>query len=77
MTAEYQRDEQKRETLTNLSPLINTVKILIRLSHNIDILSEKEYIWCQSELQEIGNMLGGWIRSIKDKPQQRIQQETR
>jgi len=41
------------------------LKTLIRLAKEIKSLNIKKYIILEKELQEIGRMIGGWIRSIK------------
>lgn len=64
MKAEYLSKEKKKEALLEISPHFDTVKILIRLSRNLDIIPEHEYIKLEENLQEIGKMLGGWIRSL-------------
>ena len=64
MKAEYLSGEKKKQALLEISPLFDTVKILIRLTHNLSIIPEHEYIKLEENLQEIGKMLGGWIRSL-------------
>jgi len=63
-TAEYQSAMDKRLTLEKISRKINSVKILVRLTNSLQIIDEKIYIKMESDLQEIGRMLGGWIRSL-------------
>jgi hypothetical protein len=41
------------------------LKILLRLSKDNQCLREKDYLSLQDHLQEIGKMLGGWIRASK------------
>ncbi len=62
--AEYLDFQRKRALLNSLSPTLDTIKILVRLANSLDILPDKHSIPIQGELQEIGKMLGGWIRSI-------------
>jgi len=63
--AQYQKNYQKKYALEKASQSLNTVKILIRLSHDLDIIDQKTYLYLENELQEIGCMLGGWIKSIR------------
>ena len=44
---------------------LDLLKILLRLAKDIQCLNNKRYIQLQESLQEIGRMLGGWIRSTK------------
>jgi len=57
--------EEKYNCLKQVSLKIDLLKILIRLSKEIKILDNKKYIQLQQELQEIGKMIGGWIKKIK------------
>ena len=50
-------------TLQKMSIKLDLLKILSRLAKDNQCLKEKEYILLQAKLQEIGRMLGGWIRS--------------
>jgi hypothetical protein len=38
---------------------------LIRLAYETNALQDKHYLSLQQQLQEIGKMLGGWIRYTK------------
>lgn len=57
--------EEKYNTLQKASLKIDLLKTLIRLSKEVKALDNKKYIQLQQELQEIGRMIGGWLRSIK------------
>jgi len=50
--------------LQKASLKIDLLKILIRLAKEVKALDNKKYIQLQQELQEIGKMIGGWIRSL-------------
>lgn len=63
--AEYLSAQRKREHLASLSPTLDTLKILVRLASSLGILKEKHTIPIQGELQEIGKMLGGWMRALQ------------
>ena len=57
--------EEKYNCLKQASLKIDLLKILIRLSKEIKVLDNKKYIQLQQELQEIGKMIGGWIKKTK------------
>ncbi len=57
--------EEKFNVLQKANLKVNLVKILIRLAMEVKALDNKKYIQLQKELQEIGKMLGGWLRSTK------------
>ncbi len=40
--------------------------MFLRLSKELRVIDNKKYIYFQEIIDEIGRMLGGWIRSIKN-----------
>lgn len=44
---------------------LDLLKILIRLAKDVHALDNKKYLRLEQALQEIGRMLGGWKKSIK------------
>ncbi len=62
--AEYLHGAKKRTTLEALSPTLDTIKILVRLSRTLGIIEMPQYIAIEEQCNAIGNMLGGWIRSL-------------
>ncbi|KKQ10018.1 MAG: hypothetical protein US19_C0009G0020 [Candidatus Daviesbacteria bacterium GW2011_GWB1_36_5] len=56
---------QKLLLLQKISTKLDLLKILLRLSKDSQSLTDKKYLELQAYLQEIGKMLGGWIRSTK------------
>jgi len=58
--------EKKLIILERVSNCLDLLKIFIRLICDLGILSEKRYVICQNYLQEIGRMLGGWIKSVRE-----------
>jgi hypothetical protein len=57
----------KLPILENASKKLNTLKILIRLLKEIKAIDIKKYVILENFCQEIGKMLGGWIKFIKNK----------
>lgn len=55
----------KIDILHKISVKLDLLKILVRLAKDTQTLSDKSYIELQLLLQEIGKMLGGWIRANK------------
>jgi len=41
------------------------LRVFIRLASDIQIIDEKKYIEIQSMIDEIGRILGGWIKNSK------------
>lgn len=58
---------EKLPILEKASIKIDILRILIRLAKEIEALDNKKYLKSQERLDEIGRMLGGWIRSTKGK----------
>lgn len=54
---------EKLPILQRASTKLDLAKIFIRLCKDLKILDNKKYLALESSLQEIGKMLGGWIRS--------------
>lgn len=66
IAAEYSPKELKINLLEKTSVKLDLLKILIRLPYDIKLINQKKYIQLEENLQEIGKMLGGWIRSCKN-----------
>jgi len=62
LQAQYLTQEQKIEKLKANSSELDNIKILVRLTRSLEIIDEKQYINLENKLQEIGRMLGGWIK---------------
>ena len=55
---------EKREAIKECFVRFEMIKILIRLSKDYKLLSIKQYEFASKELEEIGNLLGGWHRKF-------------
>jgi len=53
---------EKINFLRKIDGKTNLLKILVRLAQEIKVLDDKKYISLQDKLQEIGRMVGGWMR---------------
>ncbi len=62
----YSPRQEKLPLLKELDIKIGFLKMLIRLSNEIRVLDNKKYLILQEKLQEIGRMIGGWMKSIKN-----------
>ncbi|MDE1970080.1 MAG: diversity-generating retroelement protein Avd [Patescibacteria group bacterium] len=58
--------DRKLPILESASGKLDMLKVFIRLTNDVDALSDKRYVVCQNHIQEIGKMLGGWIRSTRE-----------
>lgn len=57
--------KEKIVWLNKASIKLDLLKILVRLCFEIKTIDQKKYLKLEEILQEIGKMLGGWIRSTK------------
>jgi hypothetical protein len=64
--AQISNKEEKRKILERTSQKLDSLKVLIRLAFDVNALTEKRYILCENHLQEVGRMLGGWIKSTSE-----------
>ncbi len=56
--ANLQRD--KRRTLYELDVQLDMTKLLIRIAHDLNLLSHRHYGQMAMRMKEIGRLLGGW-----------------
>ena len=56
---------EKADTFEEASRKLNMLRVCIRLSKDVKTIDNKKYIILQEKLDEIGRMLGGWIKSTK------------
>ena len=65
--ASEQSKQEKLPTLEKTSVRLNFLRICIRLMKDIRAIDSKKYVIIEANLDEIGRMLGGWIKSTKDR----------
>ena len=65
LLASSQQKSMKLPTLERASLKLNMLRIFIRLMKDTKALDLKKYLVIESLIDEIGRMLGGWIRSMK------------
>lgn len=66
ITAGYLSHEQKLPVLQKASIKADLLKILLRISSETKCVDSKKYQRLAASLIEIGKMLGGWIKSVKE-----------
>ena len=62
---EAQKKYYKKTTLQELDVEVTKLKAYLRLSHEMQFLPTKKYELWSARVVEIGKMLGGWIKSVK------------
>ena len=55
--------EPKLPVLERVSAKLNLLRIFLRLAKDVKALDQKKYIALEEMVDEVGRMLGGWIRS--------------
>jgi four helix bundle protein len=63
VTASQLSKSEKVPTLQGASIKLDVLKVLIRCCKDLKIIDNKNYLLLESKLQEIGRMLGGWIKA--------------
>lgn len=63
LSAGYAGRANKIDTLEIASTKLNVLRFFIRLMKEMRTIDNKRYIVLQEHIDEIGRMLGGWIRS--------------
>ncbi len=58
---------EKLPILQKASVKLNLLRIYVRLAKEVRALDSKKYLFLQEDIDEIGRMLGGWLRSAQDK----------
>ena len=67
MKAEFQHGAAKVATLEQaVGPNVDAAKVLVRLAHGIEALEDGSYQKVEDELNQIGRMLGGWIKDVRE-----------
>ena len=58
-------ERNKLPYLKQISVRLDKLRILIRLSKDLKFISVRQYGFVVDKINEIGKMLGGWIKSCK------------
>lgn len=58
---------EKLPVLEAASVKLNVLRVLIRLTKDVKAIDNKKYVALETGIDEIGRMLGGWIRSTKER----------
>ena len=58
----------KKEVLSKANTSLECAKITIRLAKDVKALEQRWYVDYEGRLQEIGKMMGGWMRQTQNSP---------
>lgn len=65
MAASQMAKREKLPILERASVKLNFLRVFIRLMHETKGIDMKKYLLLQEPIDEIGRMLGGWIKSVR------------
>jgi len=63
--ASYSDKLEKFISLKNASVKLDLLKFFLQITWEIKSLDNKKYILISEKMNEIGKMLGGWIKALK------------
>ena len=66
LEASYLLKAEKLPVLEQTSLKLNLLRVLLRLCKEVKAIDNKKYVLLQETIDEIGRMLGGWIKSTKE-----------
>ncbi len=66
LLASQQSKTNKVPTLERASAKLNFLRVFVRLMKDLKIIDQKKYLLLQEDIDEIGRMLGGWLKSSKE-----------
>lgn len=58
------KGEERLNSLYIISNRLDLLKVLMRLANETRTIDNPQYLAIQAILQEIGKMIGGWIKSV-------------
>jgi hypothetical protein len=67
LLASQQFKTEKVPTLESASVKLNLLRVFVRLMKDVKALDSKKYVIIEANLDEIGRMLGGWLKSMKER----------
>lgn len=67
LTASKLYKSEKVPVLDNASINLNLLRVFLRLMKEVRTIDNKKYVTLEEMVDEIGRMLGGWIRSSKER----------
>lgn len=59
--------EQRAQNLSSIAAEVDMLRMFIRLTVDLKVLPLKKAVPIQERIDEIGRMLGGWIKSMRQR----------
>ena len=63
--ANSKRDDEKLPYLYDIDIRLKILQTFVRIINDARAVEAKDYLLMSSALEEVGRMLGGWIKSLK------------
>lgn len=63
--ASYVEKTNKTSALDQAAIKLDLLKTLVRLAQDLKAMPSNKYLLLEEKLQEVGRMLGGWIKSLR------------
>jgi hypothetical protein len=60
----HRKGEDRGHSLYLISNKLDLLKVLVRLAKDTRTIDNSQYLEIQTAIQEIGRMIGGWIKSV-------------
>lgn len=60
----HRKGEERIRSLYTISNKLDLLKVLIRLAKDTRTIDNSKYLEVQAVIQEIGKMIGGWIKFV-------------
>jgi hypothetical protein len=60
----HRTGNDRLQALYVISDKLDVLKVLFRLAKDTRTIDSKQYLAIQTHIQEIGKMVGGWIKSV-------------
>jgi hypothetical protein len=69
LTASYSTQKSKTSILQTAGHKLDLLKFFLQVLWELELLDNKKYIGLSSQLEEVGRMLGGWHRQVREQTQ--------
>lgn len=64
ISASYKQKFEKTVVLESVSLKLNILRTILRLMKDVKTIDNRKYVLLEEPLDEIGRMLGGWMKSL-------------
>lgn len=65
--AAHHEPSRKLPFINEASSRLDVAKVLFRVAKDVRCVTNDDYVSMQSKLNEIGRMIGGWMKSYKER----------